>query len=51
MTLKELSSRTGIRERYLQKIELGKAYRFSICHLVLIAAGLNVEESVLVKGL
>lgn len=46
ISLKELSERTGIREKYLKKIEEGMAIRLSIGTLEIITKsfGLEVKE-------
>lgn len=47
ITLKDLSERTGIRERYLKKIEKDTAARITAAHLYKIADTLEVEAYLL----
>ena len=50
LTIDELSLKTGIRKIYLQKIEEGKASRFSTTKLFMIAEALETHASMLVIG-
>lgn len=50
LTLNELSLKTEIRKIYLQKIEEGKASRFSTTKLFMIAEALETHASMLVIG-
>ena len=50
ITVKELSSKTGVRVEYLMKIEQGKAYGLLFeKHLLPIAIGLKTKFSELLK--
>lgn len=51
MTLEEISVKTGIREKYLKKIEKGEAFGFTATQLMKIACALKVKPHVLVEGL
>lgn len=50
LTLNELSLKTGIRKIYLQKIEEGSAYGFTITKFFRIADALEIPASILIKS-
>lgn len=49
ISIKELSEKTGIREKYLKKIEKGEAMGITTSKIFLIADALSVRVSLLVK--
>lgn len=51
ISIKELSLYTGINERYLHKIENGKAIRITTSQFFKIAKALNILPSDLAKGI
>lgn len=50
ITLKEMSVKTKIREKYLQKIEAGRAYGVKTAQILLIIKILKIHPKVLFKG-
>lgn len=50
LTLNELSFKTRIRKIYLQKIEEGSAYGFTITKFFRIADALEIPASILIKS-
>lgn len=50
LTLNELCLKTGIRKIYLQKIEEGSAYGFTITKFFRIADALEIPASILIKS-
>ena len=50
MTIKELSEKTGISERYLEKIENGVYIDISTLHLFKLADGLGIAPHELCEG-
>ena len=51
ITLKELSEKTKISEKYLNRIEEGNARRLSTYHLYIISQGLRVLPHVLCENI
>ena len=49
ITIKEMSEITGIREKYLKKIEKGEAMGITTSKIFLIADALSVRVSLLLK--
>ena len=49
ISIKEMSEKTGIREKYLKKIEKGEAIGITTSKIFLIADALSVKVSLLVK--
>ena len=49
ISIKELSEKTGIREKYLKKIEKGEAMGITTSKIFLIAYALSVRVCLLVK--
>ena len=49
ISIKEMSEKTGIREKYLEKIEKGEAIGITTSKIFLIADALSVKVSLLVK--
>ena len=49
ISIKELSEKMGIREKYLKKIEKGEAMGITTSKIFLIAYALSVRVSLLVK--
>ncbi len=49
ISIKEMSEKTGIREKYLKKIEKGEAMGITTSKIFLIADALSVKVSLLVK--
>ena len=49
ISIKEMSEKTGIREKYLKKIEKGEAMGITTSKIFLIAEALSVKVSLLVK--
>lgn len=49
ISIKEMSEKTGIREKYLKKIEKGEAIGITTSKIFLIANALSVKVSLLVK--
>ena len=50
ISIKELSENTGIKEKYLKKIEAGAAVRFSLSHLERIIKVLDTEIEEVIRG-
>lgn len=50
-TIKKLALKTGIREQYLLKIENGTAFGITTTKFFKIAEALEVQPSVLAKGI
>lgn len=51
ISIKELSEKTGIREKYIIKIEKGEAIGMTTGHLFKIADALNEKIYILVKSI
>ena len=49
ISIKEMSEKTGIREKYLKKIEKGEAIGITTSKIFLIADALSVKVSLLIK--
>lgn len=49
ISIKEMSEKTGIREKYLKKIEKGEAIGITTSKIFLIAYALSVRVSLLLK--
>ena len=49
ISIKEMSEKTGIREKYLKKIEKGEAMGITTSKIFLIAEALSVRVSLLLK--
>ena len=50
LTLDDLALKSGLRKKYLQKIESGKAYGLSTTKFFDIAEAMNVPAGILVQG-
>ncbi len=51
LTIQELALQTGIKEKYLKKMENGKAKRISMSHIYDIANCLNILPGDLCEGI
>lgn len=51
MTIDELSEKTNINKRYLQKIEKGMAYGLKTSHIFIFANAFNIKPHKVVKGI
>lgn len=51
MTIKELSEKTGITERHLNRIENGTAKRLNVSHIFNLAKSLGILPHELCKGI
>ena len=49
LSIKEISAKTGIREKYLKQIEKGEAMGITTSKIFLIADALSVKVSLLLK--
>ena len=50
-SIKKLSKKSGIRKKYLKKIEEGKAVGIKISHIFILAEALNVLPHEIVEGI
>ena len=51
LSIKELSDKTGITERYLTRIEQGIARRVNVSHIFILAEGLKIQPHKLCDGI
>ncbi len=51
LSIKELSDKTGITERYLTRIEQGIARRVNVSHIFILAEGLKIQPHKLCEGI
>ena len=50
-SIKKLSEKSGIRKKYLKKIEEGKAVGIKISHIFILSEALNVLPYEIVEGI